>query len=203
VLQRAPQKTRVWLDETYADYVSSAESLEQFAAQSENVIVCKSMSKAYALSGVRVGYLCAGAHQLETLRAITPPWVVSLPAQLAASRALEDTGYYADRYAETQGLRKHLGDQLQKLGWEIIPGCANFLLGHLPESGPLAEELIQECQRHGLFLRNPASMGSELGSRAIRIAVKDVATNTRMLSIIDAAQKQIEGQRRIGCRCTT
>ena len=37
------------------------------------------MSKVYALSGARAAYLCAGAHQLEELRAITPPWVVSLP----------------------------------------------------------------------------------------------------------------------------
>src|SRR6266576_385362 len=63
--------------------------------RSENVIVCKSMSKVYALSGARVAYLCAGPHQLEELRALTPPWVVSLPAQVAAVRALNDPAYYA------------------------------------------------------------------------------------------------------------
>ena len=191
VLRHAPRQTRVWVDETYTDYVGPNESLEQFAAQSENVIVCKSMSKAYALSGVRVAYLCAGAHQLEALRALTPPWVVSLPAQLAASLAFQDSGYYATRYAETHELRTQLSEQLQSLGWEIIPGTANFLLCHLPQSGPPAEQLIQECRRHGLFLRNAATMGSQLGPRAIRIAVKDAETNARMLRIINAAQERI------------
>jgi histidinol-phosphate/aromatic aminotransferase/cobyric acid decarboxylase-like protein len=195
VLQQAPGKTRVWVDETYADYVGPNESLEQFAAQSENVIVCKSMSKAYALSGVRVAYLCAGAHQLEPLRALTPPWVVSLPAQLAASVALQESGYYAARYAETHALRKELAEQLQTLGWEIIPGTANFLLCHLPESGPSAEQLIQECGGLGLFLRSAVSMGLQMGSHAIRIAVKDAATNTRMVEIINAAQDRIGSRR--------
>jgi len=195
VLRHTPRQTRVWVDETYADYVGPNESLERFAAQSENVIVCKSMSKAYALSGVRVAYLCAGAHQLEALRALTPPWVVSLPAQLAACLALQDSGYYEGRYAETHGLRKQLGEQLRSLGWEIIPGTANFLLCHLPESGPSAEQLIQVCRGHGLFLRNAASMGSQLGSQAIRIAVKDAATNARMLRIISAALERIAAEK--------
>jgi histidinol-phosphate/aromatic aminotransferase/cobyric acid decarboxylase-like protein len=76
VLRRAPGRTRVWVDETYVEYAGAGQSLESFAARSENIIVCKSMSKVYALSGARVAYLCAGPHQLEELRAITPPWVV-------------------------------------------------------------------------------------------------------------------------------
>ncbi len=67
VLQHAPPATRIWVDETYVEYAGADQSLETFAAASENVIVCKSMSKVYALSGARVGYLCAGSHQLEAV----------------------------------------------------------------------------------------------------------------------------------------
>jgi histidinol-phosphate/aromatic aminotransferase/cobyric acid decarboxylase-like protein len=45
VLRKAPPATRVWVDETYVDYAGPGQSLEPFAAQSENVVVCKSMSK--------------------------------------------------------------------------------------------------------------------------------------------------------------
>ena len=58
LLRRVPAKTLVWLDETYVEYAGANESLEQFAAGSENIVVCKSMSKVYALSGVRAAYLC-------------------------------------------------------------------------------------------------------------------------------------------------
>src|SRR6185369_9289782 len=112
LLKDLPPQTRIWVDETYIEYAGSGESLEQFAAESENVIVCKSMSKVYALSGARVAYLCAGAHQLEGLRAITPPWVVSLPAQVAATVALRDPRYYNGRYDETQVLREQLAGRL-------------------------------------------------------------------------------------------
>ena len=77
------------------------QSLEQIAASSENVIVCKSMSKVYALSGARVAYLCGGQHQIEPLRTITPPWVISMPAQLAVVYAFYDPGFYEARYKET------------------------------------------------------------------------------------------------------
>lgn len=187
VLRRAPMRTRVWVDETYVEYAGANESLERFTTDSENVVVCKSMSKVYALSGARVAYLCAGPHQLEDLRAITPPWVVSLPAQVAAVRALGDPNYYAARHCETRRLRATLGAELSAFGWEVLPGIANFLLCHLPSEGPDAATVVARCRRQGLFLRDAALMGSRLGRRAIRIAVKDADTNRRMVGIIKGA----------------
>ena len=188
VLQDAPGRTRVWIDETYVDYAGPAESLEGFAARTENIIVCKSMSKVYALSGARVAYLCAGAHQLESLRAITPPWVVSLPGQVAAVNASRDPEYYAALHAKTAALREKLGEALEAQGWNVVPGSANFLLCHLPESGPTSAELVHACRRHGLFLRDASLMGSNLGQHAVRVAVKDATTNARMLAILADCQ---------------
>jgi len=184
LLARAPMRTRIWVDETYVDYAGADQSLEQFAVQSENILVCKSMSKVYALSGARVAYLCGGAHQLEALRAITPPWVVSLPAQVAAVNALADRAYYEARHRETAVLREQLAARLRAFGWEIVPGVANFLLCHLPPAGPDAAAVVSGCREHGLFLRDAALMGSQLGTYAIRIAVKDQATNQRMIEIL-------------------
>ena len=184
VLHRAPANTRIWVDETYVDYAGADQSLERFAGASDNVIVCKSMSKVYALSGVRAAYLCSGPHQLEELRAVTPPWVVSLPAQVAAVRALEDPDYYAERYRQTQELRELLAITLEALGWKVLPGVANFLLCLLPGDGPTADAVVQGCRKRGLFLRDAALMGTQLGPRTIRIAVKDAATNARMAGIL-------------------
>jgi histidinol-phosphate/aromatic aminotransferase/cobyric acid decarboxylase-like protein len=182
VIQLAPPKTRFWIDEAYVDYVGSCESLERFAARSENTLVCKSMSKVYALGGARAAYLCAGPHQLETLRAITPPWVVSLPAQVAAVRALENPDYYVARYQETLALRESLASDLRSLDWEVHQGRANFLLCHLPKNSLDAEALIEQCREHGLFLRNAGLVGT--GPDSVRVAVKDAETNRRMLNIL-------------------
>jgi histidinol-phosphate/aromatic aminotransferase/cobyric acid decarboxylase-like protein len=174
----------VWIDETYIEYAGAEHSMERLAAESENIVVCKSMSKVYALSGARVAYLCAGPHQLEELRAITPPWVVSLPAQVAGVNALQDPTYYAARYAETAELRAGLTAALRSLGWAVVPGVANFLLCQLPKHGPTASEIIMRSRSHGLFLRDASTMGSQLGPHAIRVAVKDLEANTRMMEIL-------------------
>ena len=186
-IQRAPARTRVWIDEAYVEYSGPNQSLETFACRSENVVVCKSMSKAYALSGARVAYLVAGQHQLEQLRVITPPWVVSLPAQVAAVAALQDRHYYAARYAETTALRERFATELNALGLEVVPGIANFVLCHLPEAGPDAGTVVQRCRARNLFIRNAAQTGTRIGNRSLRIAVKDQATNPKILEILGEA----------------
>ncbi len=182
VLSQCPSSTRIWVDETYVEYAGHSQSLEPFAAQRENIVVCKSMSKVYGLSGLRVGYLCGFPSLLEPLRALIPPWSVSLPAQIAAVHALQSPDYYTKYYEETHLLRTQLMQGLRQLGiQEIIPGIANFILFHLTDDHPDAATLIHRCREQGLFIRNAAEMGTRMGDRAIRIAVKDAETNHRML----------------------
>ncbi len=197
VLREVPFRTRVWVDETYVEYAGHGQSLESFAAASENVIVCKSMSKVYALSGARVAYLCAGPHQLEGLRAVTPPWVVGLPSQVAAVRALKAKHYYAGRHRETACLREQLTTDLDALGLRVLPGIANFLLCRLPDDGPTAAQAVHACREQGLFIRDAALMGTRLGARFVRLAVKDSDTNRRMIEILSEVLKSARAGRTI------
>lgn len=187
-LDRAPRSTRVWVDETYVDYVGSSESLEQWAAESSNAVVCKSMSKVYALSGVRCAYLCGAPTLIDDLRRISPPWAVSLPAQIAGCEALRDEAYYRDRWRETHDLRRSLSHALEGMGWEVLPGCANFLLCRLPSGVTPAADLMGDCREHGLFLRDVSSMSARFDDRTLRIAVKDAMTNERMIEILRRVQ---------------
>ena len=125
------------------------------------------------------------------MRSFNPPWAVSLPAQLAAVRALQDPDYYAARYIETRLLREDLARNLTRLGLEVIPGMANFILAHLPESGPTAAETVQLCRAKNLFLRDASPMGSHMGQHALRLAVKDATTNRRMLGILSEILDQL------------
>jgi histidinol-phosphate/aromatic aminotransferase/cobyric acid decarboxylase-like protein len=181
VLSRVRPRTRVWIDETYVEYAGANQSLEQFAAGSRNVVVCKSMSKVYALSGLRAAYLCAPPTIATRMREISPPWAVSLPAQLAAVRALEDPEYYEARYCETHALRESLATGLRNLGLEVIPSVANFVLCHLPEKFPDAAEVAKRCREHGVYIRDAGEISARLGTRALRIAVKDEQSNRRIL----------------------
>ena len=185
---------RVWLDETYVEYAGPDQSLESFAVQSDSIVVCKSLSKIYALSGLRVGYVCASPHQIEELRLLTPPWSVSLPAQIAAAYALQSQEYYAERIEETRLLREELAKGLRSIGiTEIIPGVANFLMFHLPPWSCSVECVVKGCRRQGLYLRDLSGIGSALGPHAMRMAVKDADTNQRMLKILGDVLAQNSG----------
>jgi histidinol-phosphate/aromatic aminotransferase/cobyric acid decarboxylase-like protein/GNAT superfamily N-acetyltransferase len=188
VLREIPDDTLVWIDETYIDYAGSDASLERFAVGRENVVVCKSMSKVYALSGARCAYLCASPHLLERLRSIAPPWSVSLPAQVAVVAALQDEPYYTARHRETAALRAEL---MAALPFDVVPGTANFLLCHLGDDMPPAAEVVARCREEGLFIRDASTMGATLGDRAIRIAVKDRETNRRMAGILADGLKPV------------
>ena len=185
-LQLIPQHTKVWIDEAYIDYTGSENSMERFAWQTPNIIVCKSMSKVYALSGARAAYLCANPELIQYLRKLTPPWAVSLPAQVAAVSALKDPEYYQLRYAETLNLQRELAQSLHDEieGIEIIRSVSNYLLCYLPEDGPDAVTICEACKDYALYLRTFITPGSNLGPYALRIAVKNEDTNQRIVEIL-------------------
>ena len=80
---------------------------------------------------------------------------------------------------------------IRELGWDVVPGCANFLLCHLPVDGPPAAVLIAECRRRNLFLRDVSSMGHGFDAHVLRVAVKDAETNARMVDIVrEVVQRQ-------------
>jgi histidinol-phosphate/aromatic aminotransferase/cobyric acid decarboxylase-like protein len=194
LLSNAPSNTRVWIDETYVDY-AGGESIEKYAAASANVLVCKSMSKGYALSGVRAAYLCGPASMIQELRVSCPPWSVSLPGQIAACEALRASDYYRQRWQETGALRRDLAESLAVLGWDIVPGCANFLLCHLPSDGPNAAAVAAKARSHGLFLREVGDMGTALGEHALRLAVKNRETNHLMHTILKRTLTELDALR--------
>ncbi len=181
-----PTQTRIWVDEAYIDYAGAGESVEEIAAQSENMVVCKSLSKVYALSGARAAYLSGPPTMMQELHRLSPPWAVSLIAQVAAVAALEDPDYYAARYAETHVLRNGLQEMLHDAfsEWTISTSPANWLLCRLPQSGPIAAEVYYRCRTKNLFLRDLSALGPKLGPYALRIAVKDELQNQRIVETL-------------------
>ena len=187
VIEATPRSTRFWIDETYVEYVGTHASLEHVAAASENVVVCKSMSKVYALSGLRAAYLVAPESLAAGVRRAQPPWAVSLPGQIAAVHALKSTAYYESRWAETAELREEMATQLRALGLHVVPGVANFLLCRLPGGTRTAAQLIASCRAEGVYLRDISTMAAASDNRTFRTAVRSGPENEWVSSAIAAA----------------
>ena len=177
-LAALPAATRVWVDETYIDYVCASESVARYASRSSQVVVCKSLSKAYALSGLRAAYLCGDPLALERPRVLTPPWVLGMPAQLGVLAALGDREYYRARHAETAELRAALRRGLQARGVVVDGGCANFLV--CPVRGGGAADVVRSCRSRGVYVRaiDPAT---------VRVAVVGPAHLPRLVDTLAEA----------------
>ena len=137
----------------------------------------------YALSGLRAAFLVAEPSAASELRRRTPPWQVSLPAQLAAVAALRDPAYYRSCWQRTHELRRDLAADLAALGSvEVEESVANFLTLTLPADGPSAARFVQECRRHDVYLRDLSPLSPEYQGRTVRIAVKDAEENASIIA---------------------
>lgn len=188
VVAGAPQRTRIWVDEAYVGYVGLEHSLAPLAMTAPNVTVCTSMSKMYALSGMRAAYLISDPATAAAIRRWTPPWAVSLPAQLAAVAALRDPAYYAARWRETASLRAELAAALQATdpALRVDQAVANFLLVTMPRYAKSAPRVVAECRRHGVYLRDLSPMSPAFEGRTVRVAVKDPSANARIVDAFGA-----------------
>jgi histidinol-phosphate/aromatic aminotransferase/cobyric acid decarboxylase-like protein/N-acyl-L-homoserine lactone synthetase len=187
-----PSTCRLWLDEAYVDYAGKGHSAECLLEEFPNLYVCKSMSKVYALSGMRVAYLAGERDEIARLRRLQPPWSVALPSQVAAVEALREESYYRARYEETCHLREALESQIrmQAPGFIVLGSQANFILGRLPQAGPDAATVVERCQREGVYLRGFGSFSRQLDPWVIRIAVKDEANSSMIVRALARAAAQ-------------
>lgn len=171
------------VDETYIDYVNKNYSLEKEVLNFNNLVIIKSMSKIYALSGVRVAYLIANTQIVEEVGQFIPPWAVSFVGQVAGVEALKEEEYYNLKYQETHKLRDEMISALSKLECiKIYPSVANFFLVELLGKDLEAGKIVAELQKDQVYLRNTESMSLQFSSKFIRIAVKNEESNRRVIN---------------------
>lgn len=181
LLQALPRSTKVWIDETYVDYApgTTAEPL----VDDPRLIIAKSMSKFYGLSGLRVGYLAGSPQVLGAMQTEAPPWSVGLLGQVGAVEALRDTAYYDARSAETHAYREQFVAALAQIpGMRPIPSTTNFVMVELDQ--PIAADLTQRCAAQDVFIRNCDSLSPRFQGHFIRLAVKPPSQQERILATL-------------------
>lgn len=189
LLAAAPPETTVIIDETYIEYAGEEETCESLVAQYPNLVIIKSMSKIFALSGMRVGYLVAQESIAHLITQCIPPWSVSLPAHIAACAALDSPGYYREKRVETHALRTHLESALRTIpSLSLFPSVGSFILCKIIDPRHAVSRIVEELKKEGIYLRNCQSMSSQFHDDYVRITVRDHASNMR---IADALKKQL------------
>jgi len=175
---RHPQSLFV-VDEAFADFVPDFTSLA--GERPHNVAVLLSLTKSFAVPGLRLGLLAASPDLADWVRRTLPPWSVNAMAQAVGARALADADFLETTRRALPPLRDKLAAGLAGLGLTVFPGAANFLLARLAMTGPNAPEVCRRMlAEHGVALRDCTNF-SGLSDRYLRIAVRPEAETGRIL----------------------
>ena len=117
----------VILDQAYAEFAD--EPCLELAAASDRVLVVRTMSKAFGLAGLRIGYAIGAPAIVAEVEKSRGPYKVSVAAERAALSVLaKDRAWVAERVAEARVSRDRLAESLRKLGLWPLPSQANFVL---------------------------------------------------------------------------
>ena len=150
-----PQDSLLLLDEAYLPFVDTRwNSLPLLDLG--NVALLRSMTKDFALTALRLGYMLAPPDVVQRVRAQQHSWSVNALAQAAGIAALSDTAHVEDGRRAVQDAKRYLIDELAALGLHFIPSAANFLLVNVGSAKELRHTLLK---RHHIIVRDCASFG--------------------------------------------
>jgi cobyric acid synthase CobQ/L-threonine-O-3-phosphate decarboxylase len=174
--------TTIVVDEAFADFVDGYSSLAGQSAS--NVIVVRSLTKFYAVPGLRLGFAVASPEMARRIRAQIPPWSVNVLAQAAAVDLLADEEYAQRSVELVEQQRKRLTGELTKIpGLHAYPSVTNFLLVRLDRSDVTAPELADRLLGKGIAIRT-FHEEQHLDSRFFRIAVRTEEENCRLCAVL-------------------
>jgi histidinol-phosphate aminotransferase len=156
----------VVVDEAYGEFSARPSAiglLEQFA---DRLVICRTMSKAFAFAGGRLGYLAAAPAVVDALLLVRLPYHLSVLTQVAARAALRHGSTTLESVAVLVAERKRVARALSALGAHVVPSDANFILFGRFADAPTAWRRYLD---HGVLIRDvgiPGHLRVTVGTRA-------------------------------------
>ena len=167
----------VVIDEAYAEFAGRT-NLDLRSAYDRLVIV-RTMSKAYAIAGLRVGFALALPQIIAAIAPYRPPGSITVPSSAIAARLLEDPDVVPASVAHIEAERARLSAGLSAAGWVVLPSTTNFVLvefGSREQSAEVAEALLWR----GIVSR---TFGSDHPlSHCLRFTVRNVEQDDRLIA---------------------
>ncbi|MDZ4367023.1 MAG: histidinol-phosphate transaminase [Afipia sp.] len=151
-----PPHVLLVIDAAYSEYVSrnDYEAGIEMVATHDNTVMTRTFSKIHGLASLRVGWMYGPANIIDAVNRIRGPFNVSTAASEAAIASLEDAEHQNRSRVHNDTWRTWLTEEIGKLGLEVTPSVANFILIHFPqEKGKTAEDADAFLTKRGLILR--------------------------------------------------
>jgi histidinol-phosphate aminotransferase len=176
------QPPLVVVDEAYFEFVD--QSVVSWREKYPNLLVVRTMSKAFALPGIRVGFGIGGRSVIARLERVRPPGSISTISAQLATVALREPAYALENVRRLSVEREWLAAQLVAAGWTPAPSVTNFLLVRIGDHAA-AEEAAEHLLHNGIV---PRTFGPANPLRGhLRLTVRSRAENERLLQVARSA----------------
>jgi L-threonine-O-3-phosphate decarboxylase len=172
---QAHPQTLFVVDEAYLAFATGLRSALTTGA--DNVLVLRSMTKDYALAGLRLGYAVGHEAVISALAKVRPPWSVNGMAQAAGVAALADNGHIKRSLATLTQDKQELVMGLAELGLQSVPSAVHYFLVHVGDGAAFRRALL----RHKIQVRDCGSFGLPA---YVRIATRRPEENVRLLEAV-------------------
>lgn len=185
---QVPADVLVVLDEAYTDYLPEALRYDSIAwlGRYPNLLVSRTLAKAYGLAGLRVGFGLASPAVIDLLDRVRQPFNVNSIAQAGAIAVLDDEAFLRRSCEVNRAGMAQVVAGLSALGLQWIPSHANFVTVRV---GPAAE-VFQRLLRAGVIVRPVAGYGLP---EYLRVSIGTQSENQRFLDALATAIDGLEG----------
>jgi histidinol-phosphate aminotransferase len=137
------------VDEAYADFAET--HCVGLVKDHANVIISRTLSKAYSLAGLRFGYAIAQPQVIGEMMKVKDSYNCDAISTIAATAAIEDQEYAKGHWADVRGERERVSGELRAMGWEVLPSQANFILATVPHGR--GREAYLRLKQQGILVR--------------------------------------------------
>lgn len=142
------------IDEAYVEYAGLGMSQVQLTKKYRNVLITRTLSKAYGLAGMRFGYTIADKQVIDQIAGSLLPWNVGTIPMWAALAAFEDEEGLAERVRFNNSEVDFITESLSDIpGFYVMPSKANYILFDCGETGRTGKEVLAFAETKGIILR--------------------------------------------------
>lgn len=179
-LSQVPRNVLVFIDEAYAEFAVAKDfpkllpRLDAFP----NLMLNRTFSKIYGLAGLRIGYAFSSPEVIAAIWKVKPPFDVNLPAQAAATAAIEDLSHLRKTLELNAEGKRTLSESFAALGFEVLPTEANFVCIRIGEK---CGELVRFLERNGMIVRYLKSFGLP---EWIRVTIGKPEENSLLVDLV-------------------
>ena len=179
----AEKNVLVFLDEDYVDFVDDAKrySMAEYVTRYDNLFILRSLTKFFALAGLRIGFGIASPDVVRALRRAKMPWSVNSLAMFAATEAVKDDDFIKRSRLLISRSKRHMQKMLEEIPWlRVYPSEANFFLVEITEGHLTSTQLKDQLSRKGLLIRDCSDFDG-LSNRFFRVSVNKPEENKKLI----------------------